>query len=273
MHRRSVSASSMLVALLVPSVLCAAGGTAVIARKGKAVTVPAAWPAGIAEIVNDQTRTSGWNSWFSEWPNDVNQYAFEIATTDDVNRLIEKLAKVKSDVRQIRLSYLREPAGLGWTTRLPEGNCLAVIFSVGDQARIDEWYRQVRKPFGVMEFTAAPVAVPPTLTIFVQNDLVNLDHIKVPKGIVVTSGYVPTVFHRFNTKDEKKWETETARKAAGGRDKLTPAEQSAAEKISAFLEKIQPKKGGRSATTRYQKPTQDCPRNTRKKALAKELSQ
>jgi len=224
---------------LASSNLFAAGGTAVIATKGQPVTASADWPEGVDDIVNDPARTSGWNSWFSEWPNDVQQYAFEIKTTDDLNRLIEKLAATKAEVRQIRLSHLPEPAALGWVTRLPEGNRIAAIFSIGDQARIDEWYKHVRKPFGVMEFTAAPVAVPPTLTLFIQNKSVNLDELKIPKEITVTSGYVPTVFHRFNTKDEKKREEAAALKAAQNepKEKLDPAAQDATDRIAALLKK------------------------------------
>lgn len=146
--------------------------------------------------MNDPTRTTGWNSWFSEWPNDVDQYALEITTTDDLNRLIEKLSATKSEVRQIRLSYLKEPVGLGWVTSLPEGNHIAAIFSIGDQSRIDEWYKRVRKPFGVMEFTAAPVAVPPTLTIFVQNEAVNFEQLKIPAGIIVRRSRSEACSHR-----------------------------------------------------------------------------
>ncbi len=112
----------------------------------------------------------------------MNQYAFEITTTDDLNRLIEKLATTKSEVRQVRLSHLKEPAGLGWVTRLPEANHIAVILSIGDQDRIDELYKRVRKPFGDMEFTAAPIAVPPTPTIFVQNKAVNLSFYDGPQS-------------------------------------------------------------------------------------------
>ena len=237
--RSRQSAWSVVLILMASSNLFAAGGTSMIATKGQPVTVSAAWPEGVGEIVNDPTRTSGWNSWFSEWPNDVNQYALEIATTDDLNRLIEKLSATKSEVRQIRLSYLKEPAGLGWVTSLPEGNHIAAIFSIGDQSRIDEWYKRVRKPFGVMEFTAAPIAVPPTLTIFVQNETVNLEQLKIPAGIIVTSGYVPTVFHRLNTKDEGKRKEEAARKPVPT-EKLDPATQAAADKIEAFLKQQKP---------------------------------
>ncbi len=63
------------------------------------------------------------------------------------------------------------------------GFLFPIIFSIGDQTRIDEWFKRVRKPFGVMEFTATPEAVPPTLTIFVQNTVVNLGELKIPEDI------------------------------------------------------------------------------------------
>jgi hypothetical protein len=218
----------------------AIGGTMIIATKGQPVPVSAAWPAGVAAIVNDPTRTTGLNSWFSEWPNDVNQYAFEIKGTEDLNRLIEKLAATKADLRQIRLSFLPEPSGLGWVTQLPKGNGIAAVFSIGDQSRIDEWFKTVRKPFGVMEFTAAPVAVPPTLTIFVQNKVVDLEKLKIPEGITVTSGYVPTVFHRSNTKQEA--EAAQKQNAAVAPANLDPAAQAAFDRIAAFLKKQNSKK-------------------------------
>jgi hypothetical protein len=208
--------------------------TIVVATKGQPAPVSPAWAAGIAAIVNDPARTTGWNSCFSEWPNDVNQYAFDIKGLDDLNRLLEKLSAVKTDVRQLRLSYLPEPSGLGWVNQLPKGNGIAVIFSIGDQGRIDEWYKTVRKPFGVMEFTAAPIAVPPTLTIFVQHKLVDLEKLKIPDGITVTSGYVPTVFHRSNTKQE----TEALKKqSVAAAPNLDPGAQAVADRIETFLQK------------------------------------
>jgi hypothetical protein len=204
--------------------------------------VSAGWPEGVGELVNDPMRTTGWYSWFTEWPNDVRQYGFEVKSTDEINRLIEKLGSIKSDLRQIRLSHLKEPSGLGWVTLLPEGNNIAVIFSIGDQRRIDEWYKTVSKPFGVMEFTAAPMAVPPTLTIFVQNKAVNLEQLRIPKGIHVESGYVPTVFHRFNTTSELLREEEADRKStekgqSRSTEDLDPSSDAASIRIKSFLEK------------------------------------
>jgi len=219
----------------------AAGGTSIVATKGQPTHVAPGWPEGVGELVNDASRTSGWNSWFSEWPNDVNQYAFEIESIDDLNRLIDKLATIKSDLRHIRFSHLKEPNGLGWVTRVPEGNGIPVIFSIGNQARIDEWFKRVRKPFGVMEFTATPVAVPPTLTIFVQNDVVILDELKIPDGIDVSVGYVPTVFHKSNSTIEQQREKEAAnrdpkRELDLAKQKLDEPSLAAMKKIEAFLD-------------------------------------
>jgi hypothetical protein len=217
------------------------GGTSVVATKGQPAYVSPSWPEGVAELVNDLSRTSGWNSWFTEWPNDVNQYAFEIKSTDDLNRLINKLGAIKTDLRQIRLSHMKEPNGLGWVTRVPEGNGIPVIFSIGDQARIDEWYKHVRRPFGVMEFTAAPVAVPPTLTIFVQNKSVKLEELKIPEGIRVSMGYVPTVFHKSNTTIEQQREKEGSNRDVACdsetlKQKLDDTSLAAMKQIEAFLE-------------------------------------
>jgi hypothetical protein len=216
----------------------AAGGTDIVASKGQPAYVSPSWPVGCGDLVNAPSRTSGWNSWFSEWPNDVNQYAFELKSTEELNRLIEKLAAIKSNLKEIRLSHLKEPNGLGWVTRLPEGNRIPVIFSIGDQAVIDEWFKQVRQPFGVMEFTATPEAVPPTLTIFVQNNVVKIDDLRIPEGIKLLAGHVPTVFHRFNTTIEQRKANggATASNSESPRDKVDESSLAAIRKIAAFLE-------------------------------------
>ncbi len=241
-YRRFLSLASCIgLSLAAPTVLLGAGGTSIVATNGQPAHVSAGWPDGAGPLVNDPMRTTGWNSWFTEWPNDVNHFAFDVQSADDLNRIVEKLASIKSDVRQIRLSHLKEPNGLGWVTRLPEGNDIPVIFSIGDQSRIDEWYKHVRKPFGVMEFTAAPIAVPPTLTIFVQHDSVSLHDLKIPGGIQVESGYVPTVFHRSNTTREREQEAVLQGKGDAGRspvlEDLDPASRKAADAIDAYLKK------------------------------------
>jgi hypothetical protein len=239
MRNRTLTVALLgLFAVGLPSASLAAGGTSIVASKGQPVQPSAAWPEGVEAIVNDPARTDGWNSWFTEWPNDVHQYGFEVKTTADLNRLIEKLAATKGEIRQVFLAPLKEPKGLGWVTSLPEGNNIAAIFSIGDQSRIDEWFKHTGPRFGVMEFVSAPIAVPPTLTIFVRHEAVKLDELVIPDGVSIQAGYVPTVFHRFNTTVEKQREEEAAKKPAPMAKENVDAEtQAALDEIAAFLKK------------------------------------
>lgn len=221
-------------AMVSSSLALAAGGTDIVATKGQPAYVSETWPKGAGDMINDPVRTTGWNSWFSEWPNDVNHYAMEIQSTNDLNRLIEKLSNVKSEIREIHLSHQKEPRGLGWVTQLPARNQIPVMFSIGNQHQINEWYKHVRKPFGMLEFTAAPVAVPPTLTIFVQNPNIDLDRLVIPSAISVTAREIPMVFHRSNTKLESQQSVETPPTPPLPQP-LSSEEQAAADRIAAFL--------------------------------------
>ncbi len=239
MHSLRFLLTTCLLSLAV-SALFAAGGTDIVASKGQPAYVQETWPDGVAALVNDPVRTTGWNDWFSEWPNDVNQYAMEAQSVDDVNRLIKKLATVKTDVKEIRLCAMKEPAGLGWVSSLPKGNKIAAMFTIGDQSRIDQWYAHVRKPFGQIEFEACPVAVPPTLTLFVQNPLFDLEKLKIPQGVTVEAGYLPSGFHKSNTKQEREQreKPQTAPPVKG--EPLPPETQAAHDRILAFLKKREP---------------------------------
>jgi hypothetical protein len=226
----------LAIALSVPNVTLAVGGTRPVATKGKPAFVSPSWPEGVGQLVNDPLRTWGYNSWYSEWPNDINQYAFKIKSINDANRLIAKLAAIKADLRQIRLSHLKEPRRLGLVTRLPEGNGIPIIFSIGDQAQIDFWFKRARKPFGPFEFTAAPEAVPPTLTIFVQNESVKLEKLKIPDGIDVSIGYVPTGFHKWNTKISSELDGYVAPVSENFKQKLDEPSLGALKRVEAFLD-------------------------------------
>lgn len=217
----------------------AAGGTDIVATKGQPAFVQETWPKGVAEIVNDPVRTKGWNDWFSEWPNDVNQYALEAQSVEDVNRLIAKLAAVKSDLKEIRLCAMKEPSGFGWLTSVPKGNQIPVMFSIGDQTRLDQWYAHVRKPFGFMEFEACPIAVPPTLTLFVQNPIIDLQRLVIPKEIRVLEGYIPSGFHKSNTKQEREARGRPAAAQAVKGEPAPPEARAAHDQIVAFLKKRQ----------------------------------
>ena len=188
----------------------AISSTSVVAVKGQPAFVSGSWPKGVGALVNDPSRTWGLNPWFSEWPNDVNHYGFQIKSTDEMNRLIAKLVAVKSDRRRVHLSINKEPGALGFTTRVPKGNTIAAMFTIGDQTKLDQWYKNLsaKKPlenpfekpaakqFGVMKLKEAPVARPPTLTIFVQNEVIKLSELKIPKGVEVSIVDVPTALQQ-----------------------------------------------------------------------------
>lgn len=240
MFRKSVFLIPLAL-LVVSQILFAAGGTSIVAQKGQDAYVSKGWAEGVAEIVNDPARTTGWNDWFSEWSNDVNHYAYDIKSSDDVNRLIAKLDNVKG-TKELHLCFLKEPRGLGWVTSIDAGNNIPVIFSTGDPARVLQWYNHVRKPFGVIEFLDMPVAVPPTLTLFVQHDAIKLEELKIPEGMVVKMDYLPRLFHKWNTKQEqeqmlkaKAAETENVAVPLRGKE-LDDATKQTIDEIEQFLQ-------------------------------------
>lgn len=176
----------------------AVSGTSQVAWPGKVVAAETSWPEGVLALVNDPLRTKGWNPWFSEWPNDLNRYGFQVTNTSQVNRLLQKLAAVKSPKLQLRLNPEKEARSLGFSTVLDEGNGTGVLFSIGNQARLDEWFARlpeetpgVRK-FGVHRLREAPTATPPTLTLFVAHPAVQLEQLEIPKTLEVVADIPPT---------------------------------------------------------------------------------
>jgi hypothetical protein len=197
--RQAVLSLGLLLALA-PSAW-GAGGTSQIATKGQKVTERESWPKGLEALLNLPTRTDGWNGWFSEWPNDVEHYQFQVKTTDEANAVLAAFGNVKSDKLLVRLSTGKEPGSIGWVSRIKDGNDTAIIYTHGDQARLDEWYARLKDgKFGVMEFLAAPIAVPPTLVIYVENKAIDLDKLAIPAKITVESGGLPGLFLNANLK-------------------------------------------------------------------------
>ena len=190
---------ALSVLVLAASNTLAMSGTSQVAWRDKPVPAQSDWPAGVLDLVNDPLRTEGWNPWFSEWPNDVNYYAFQVGDTNDVNRLITKLAAIKSAKAQVRLYPDNEPRVLAFTTVLDEGNGAAVVFSIGSQERMNRWYQGLRegepgvRVFGVRRIHEPPVAQPPTLTLYVGNKAVDLKSLKIPPSVEVTQVVSPSV--------------------------------------------------------------------------------
>jgi HEAT repeat protein len=174
----------------------AMSSTTQVAYEGKPITEVAVegngWPVGVLELLNDPLRANGWNSWFSECPNDVNRYEFKLHTGDDLKQVVRKLAKIHCKTVRIELDPRKEPRGLGFTTVLPEGNGIAAVFSIGSQPIMDRWFRRLPeiepgiRMFGVNRYTECPKACPPTLTLFIGNSVIDLAKLDIPVEVQVS---------------------------------------------------------------------------------------
>jgi hypothetical protein len=196
-----------------------------------------AWPPGTMALVNDSLRGDGWTPCFSEWPNDMDHFEMRVKNRKDVQHLIDLLAKIEGSPVYVFLNPGSEPTGLGFTTSLPEGNGIGVIFSVGSQKQIDQWYGHldevepgVRK-FGVHRYEKTPVARPPTLTLYLGNDAVDLATLMIPAKVEIRAGYNDR--YRKEHKDDKVVqeiekivkEHEAKRKAALVKERMEAAEE------------------------------------------------
>ncbi len=199
----------------IASSVSAAGGTATIAIKGQKVSERESWPGGVVELLNHETRGSGWNDWFSEWPNDVDHFEFQVTSMDQVNDVIREFAKIRVErdrtgsdgkplsqkpvLPEIHLCPRSSPRGFGWVSKFPQDRKIPMIFALGDQAQLDQWYESFIKPnggkFGVMKFEEVPVAVPPTLTLFVGEPVFDLEKLEIPAGVRVVEGGLPGRWH------------------------------------------------------------------------------
>lgn len=217
MHRKSLKISVIryvlfgVVALEICPGACGMSWTSPAATAGSPVSQEVAeymgWPAGTMALVNDSLRGDGWTPCFSEWPNDMDLFEMRVKDSKDVQHLIDLLAKVDGSPVYIFLDPGSEPRGLGFTTTLPEGNAIGVVFSIGSQKQIDQWYGHldevepgVRK-FGVHRYEQPPVARPPTLTLYVGNDAVDLATLTIPAKVKIRAGYNDR--YRNEHKDDK----------------------------------------------------------------------
>jgi hypothetical protein len=192
-------AKLLLIALFMTSFLCVSAfgvsGTLTVASKGIPIGDKTAsmydWPTGVLDLVNDSRRTGGWNPWFSEMPNDVNHYGFELETEADAASIMEKFNEIVSNAVEVVLKPEKEARSFGFTTRLREGNNTAAVFSIGWQKRVREWYARLPdaepgiREFGVHRYTECPTASPPTMTLYVGHSAINLDTLKIPARVKV----------------------------------------------------------------------------------------
>src|SRR5688572_6973613 len=170
-----------------PSVAWAIAGYSADATEGKPVQENTHWPAKMIDVVNDLARTVGWNFWFSECPNDVNHYAFVAKSTDDLNRILKKLAAVDAKGMRVVLALGKEYP-VGNFSFLKKGNNASAVLAFGNQAAINQWYVHLKEPegepgvkrFGVSRYTEPPKAMSPILTIYVENPAVDIEKLVIP---------------------------------------------------------------------------------------------
>ncbi len=169
----------------------AASGTDKIAAAGQPVTAIHDWPPGVVDLLNDPARTDGWHHWFSECPNDVNHYVFVVKDMKDVDRLVQLLGRIKAAELHVNLDpdgcYRTFPHAPPEKPR-PEP---AAVFAIGSQKILDEWFSRLQRDkegkrvFGVHRYDKPPTALPPTLTLYVSNEAVDLRKLVVPTHITV----------------------------------------------------------------------------------------
>jgi len=185
--------------------------TTQVASEGRPISEEMAeqygWPEGVLDLLNDPLRTDGWNSWFSGNPNDINEYKLRLRDHDDLELIIQKLTKIRADRFNIWLSPGDEPRSLMWGNELGEGNNIAAVFSIGSQKIKDQWFERlpveepgVRK-FGVHRYTECPKARPPSLTLYVGHDLIDLDTLEIPLKIDLSAGV--SDYYREHNEDNR----------------------------------------------------------------------
>lgn len=205
-----------VIGFLMPSACYALAGARQVAKPGKPVRTQSHWPDGVVELLNDPARTDGWSDFFNDWPSDVCNYVFQVKNADELNKLLQKFGKIKSFDLEVKLAPGKGPGSLGWVTKLPPGNGAAAVFSIGNQKQVAQWYDRLEtktqlgdsklafdKRFGKIRFLAMPEAVPSTLTIYVDNPVVDLKKLRIPKRITVgVSHAVPPLFKSWNRIEE-----------------------------------------------------------------------
>ena len=179
-------------------------GSQQTAWPGQPVTALSSWPSGVLELVNDSLRTEGWNPFFSNLANDLNHYVMKVRNSDDANRLITKFTAIKADKAQIRLNPGKEP--VIEFTAVSEAEKGPSVFSVGNQAIIDQWFQRLPeaepgvRTFGVHRYSEPPVARPPTLTFYVGHEAIDLKKLNIPASVGVVADI--TASDRAKSKDD-----------------------------------------------------------------------
>jgi hypothetical protein len=195
MHRMRIMMSRvtvLLAGLLLVACSSARGmsGTDRIAEPGEPIRAYPNWADGVREFVNDPLRTIGWHSWFSGVPNDVKRFSFKITKPADVQYLIDAFAKIKSDKLSVALASGNGPID---PFKIDGARLPGVEFVIGDQKTIDAWLSSVfrdkrgRSDGEIRMAKKRYVATPPTLVIYLDNELITLGSLKIPLHIPLSA--------------------------------------------------------------------------------------
>jgi hypothetical protein len=185
MHR-----SLLLLLAAATRVLAAAGTDPLVGEYGVIEKRPD-WPKGMYEMLLDPSRKVGWNSWFSECPNDLSQYAFAARTNADAQRLIDALAKVEAKRRVVVLNPGRGPHGLGDWGPKAEGREWGAEVAFGNAAVLKRWFEWIapdkdgKRRFGSQVIAGPPEPCPPTLTIYLGTANIEPADLVIPKGVML----------------------------------------------------------------------------------------
>jgi hypothetical protein len=141
------------------------------------------WPVAVLEFVNNPLRTIGWETWWHGHPNDVKRFSFKITKPADMQHIINAFANIKSDKLSIVLASGNGPID---PFRIDGTRLSGVEFAIGDQKAIDAWCSSPLRDWGdrsedeIRKLKQLHVATPPTLVIYLDNELITLESLKIP---------------------------------------------------------------------------------------------
>lgn len=148
-----------------------------------------AWPEGTLELVNNPLRTTGWEPWINGVSGPAQHYLINVKTVDDTNRLIRKLAAVKSETLCLVLQPGNEVRSVPYVQTFRVGEGAGAVFMVGSWIYLDE-QRRAMSAAGRTTTLNSKVA-PPTLKLYCGSGAVELAKLEIPDKIAVTLGYEP----------------------------------------------------------------------------------
>ncbi|MEM7681214.1 MAG: hypothetical protein AAF288_04585 [Planctomycetota bacterium] len=182
-----------LAAIVAGSSAMGAAGTSQIAWEGHPVAEERArqkvWPTGVLAVVNDPCRTLGVWPWFTECPNDVEQYVLVPASTEELQRVLTAFAQIEGSKR-VELHPGDRVRRIGFGMDIDEDMRAAAVFSIGSQPVMDAWFDRLEGgKWGVHQYDAPPKAQPPTLALYVGHELLGLESLRLSPEWEVRPGF------------------------------------------------------------------------------------